>query len=133
MLEDSTGFSDNGEITGIWIPDLITENIRTMGQFSKENQPPVKGRKKGSGNLFAGRVKELATELLESNFDQFTKHLNTLKAKDYCNTYLQLMKIVTPRQVDARIDYDSLTDIQLDQIITTIIQQHESETKEPEG
>ena len=95
--------------------------------FTSENQPEGRGRNPGIQNRTTTQAKEMILDVLEGNSDRFKKSLEKLRPRDFCDMYLRLLKMVLPKEINARMDYNSLSDEQLDHIIETIIESnHES-------
>ena len=104
-----------------------------MSKFTSTNQPEQKGRKQGSKNKIGSEVKELVETYLESNFERFNTSMGKLRPKDYVTAYLKLLRMVLPRQIDAHIDYNQLSDEDLDQIVTKILTSNAENRKETDG
>ena len=96
--------------------------------FTTEHQPATRGRNPGSTNKTTGQARELIIDVLEGNSARFKESLEKLKPRDFVDMYLRLLKMVLPKQIAARVDYNSLSDEQLDIIITDIISSNESNT-----
>lgn len=104
-----------------------------MSKFTSTNQPEQRGRNKGSVNKINVDVKERTVQLIESNYELFTEHLKKLRPAQFVQAYMQLLKMTLPRQINAFVDYNALSDDQLDRIIENIIQSHHENTTESES
>jgi hypothetical protein len=104
-----------------------------MSKFTAESQPENKGRKPGSKNKISAEVKELVKTYLESNFEVFQASMTKLRPGAYVQAYLKLLQLIMPTKLEAKVNYENLSDSDLDQIVQTIIQTHESNTTEPES
>ena len=77
------------------------------------------GRAKGTPNKVTTSVKEWLSELINANREQVEADLKKLKPRERLAVLEKFMQYVVPRQqaVSAKIDFDSLTDGQLDEIV----------------
>jgi hypothetical protein len=90
-----------------------------MGK-GKTNNP--NGRPKGTPNKVTGEVRTWLAGLIDKNRKQIERDLKQLKPKDRLYILEKLMQYTVPKQqaVTAQISIDSLTDSQLDTIISEI-------------
>ena len=101
--------------------------------FTSENQPEGRGRNPGTQNRLTKEVKELIFEYLESNFERFNTSMGKLRPKDYVTAYLKLLRMVLPKQIDANIDYNQLSDEDLNSIVTKILTNNAENRKETDS
>jgi hypothetical protein len=78
-------------------------------------------------------VKERTVQLIESNYELFTEHLKKLRPAQFVLAYLQMLKMVLPKQIDATIDYTRLSDADLNSIVTKILTNNAENRKESES
>lgn len=80
------------------------------------------GRVAGTPNKVTGTVKEWITGLIDKNRAQVEKDLKMLEPKERLQVLEKLMQYVVPKQaaVSAKVDFDSLTDAQLDEFINRL-------------
>ena len=58
----------------------------------------VPGGKPGKKNKISSGVANKLVSLLEKDYKAFAAHMHSLSPKDFCETYLKLMKLVMPKQ-----------------------------------
>lgn len=80
------------------------------------------GRAKGTPNKVTATVKEWLSTLIDKNRRQVERDLKALEPKDRLQILEKLMAYVIPKQqaVAAQIDYNNLSDEQLDMIISEL-------------
>ena len=80
------------------------------------------GRKRGTPNRTTSTIREWLTNLIGKNQRQMERDLKELLPKERLMMLEKLMGYVVPKQqaVSATIDYDKLSDSQLDSIITEL-------------
>lgn len=80
------------------------------------------GRVAGTPNKVTGTVKEWIAGLIDKNRAQVEKDLKKLEPKERLQVLEKLMQYVVPKQatVAAKIDFNSLTEAQLDEIINRL-------------
>lgn len=80
------------------------------------------GRAKGTPNKVTATVKEWLSALIDKNRRQVERDLKALEPKDRLQMLEKLMAYVVPKQqaVTAQIDYNNLSDEQLDMIIAEL-------------
>lgn len=80
------------------------------------------GRVAGTPNKVTGTVKEWIAGLIDKNRAQVEKDLKMLEPKERLQVLEKLMQYVVPKQatVATKIDFNSLTEAQLDEIINRL-------------
>lgn len=80
------------------------------------------GRAAGTPNKVSGTLKEWITSLIDKNRNQIEKDLQELEPKERLQMIEKLMQYVIPKQAaqQVKLDFDSLTDEQLQQLVNDI-------------
>jgi len=80
------------------------------------------GREKGTPNKVTADTKAWLAKLLDSNRRQFEKDLKQLEPHQRVAIFEKLLAYVVPKQqsVEAQIDFNNLSDEQIDRIITEL-------------
>ena len=91
----------------------------SMARQKNDGRGRLGGRAKGTPNKVTTSVKEWLSELINANREQVEADLKKLKPRERLAVLEKFMQYVVPRQqaVSAKIDFDSLTDSQLDDIV----------------
>jgi hypothetical protein len=86
------------------------------------------GRAKGTPNKMTTEVKAWLAGLIDKNRRQIERDLEQLEPKDRILMLEKLMQYVIPKMqsVDARVDLNSLTDEQLDAVVTELARRVEN-------
>lgn len=82
------------------------------------------GRPKGKPNRTTTELREMITTLFESKYEDFTNALDELEAKDKVDAYIKIMSFVIPK-MGAKIDFSSLSEAELDGIISKLQSENE--------
>ncbi len=84
--------------------------------------PKTGGRKKGTPNKATATLKEWLISLLDNNRKQVEQDLQALEPKERLHYLFKLIEYAMPKQaaVQAKIDFDSLSDEQLDTVINKL-------------
>lgn len=84
--------------------------------------PKTGGRVKGTPNKVTYSLKEWITSLIEKQRPQIEKDLQNLEPKERLQMIEKLMQYVIPKQAaqQVKLDFDSLTDEQLEQLVNDI-------------
>lgn len=85
----------------------------------KKGKEKTGGRCKGVKNRATTNLRERITNLIDSNFDLIQFDLLKLEPKDRVKSYIDLLRYALPAlsNVSASIDFDNMTDAQLEKII----------------
>ena len=76
-------------------------------------------RKIGSKGKITQRSKDIITKILEDNQDQISKDFNELSPVNRCKLYIELLRIITPRNRVVEIEDNQRTP--LEEIKVTIV------------
>lgn len=84
--------------------------------------PKTGGRVKGTPNKVTYSLKEWITSLIDRQRPQIEKDLQDLEPKERLQMIEKLMQYVIPKQAaqQVKLDFDSLTDEQLEQLVNDI-------------
>lgn len=84
--------------------------------------PKTGGRKRGTPNKVTQDLREWVSSLIDRNRLQVENDLKNLEPKDRLQILEKLMSYVLPKlqSVDQKINFDQLTDEQIDHIINNI-------------
>lgn len=65
----------------------------------EETKKRKRGRPYGSKNMLKNGSKALIFVTLTENQDKFAENLGELKGKEFCDCYIQLLKLITPKNL----------------------------------
>lgn len=82
--------------------------------------PKTGGRKKGTPNKVTASLREWITELIDNERERMQSDLQKLEPKDRLMMLEKLMQYVLPKQHSTRMDFDRLTDTEIDDIVNEI-------------
>lgn len=93
-----------------------------MSRGKPKGSTKTGGRKAGTPNKTTSTLREWIQNLLEDNRQQIEEDLKLLRPKERVPTLLKLLDYCVPKQqsVSARIDFNSLSDEQLDAVINQL-------------
>lgn len=86
----------------------------------KKGTPKTGGRKKGTPNKVTTTQREWLAKLIDSNRERIEQDINLLEPKDRLMMLERLMQYVLPKQHATRMDFDRLTDTEIDDIVNEI-------------
>jgi hypothetical protein len=78
------------------------------------------GRPKGVPNKTTKELKGLIHRVVERQLETIEADLQALEAKDRLAVLLKLVEYVLPKQREQKIDFSSLTDTEIDELINRI-------------
>lgn len=93
-----------------------------MARQKNDGRGRLGGRAAGTPNKVSGTLKEWLTSLIDKNRAQIEKDLQDLEPKERLQMIEKLMQYVIPKQAaqQVKLDFDSLTDEQLQQLVNDI-------------
>lgn len=93
-----------------------------MAREKNDGKGRLGGRTKGTPNKVTSTVKEWLAELIDKNRKQMEKDIKQLEPRERLQVLEKLMPYVIPKQqaVNAVIDYDKLSEEQIDNIVAEV-------------
>lgn len=85
-------------------------------QFEKGREK-TGGRKPGSTNKATADIKTKIAALIEEHFETIKDDLEALDPKERVAAYLKFLEYVLPKQREQKIDFSTLTEEQIDEIL----------------
>lgn len=85
------------------------------------------GRQKGTPNKATANLKNTIHGIVERQFETLESDLEELDGRDKINFVLKLIEYVLPKQRETKIDFSSLSDAEIDELIERLkTPEHES-------
>ena len=96
--------------------------------FQKGISGNINGRPKGSKNKAGEGLRNLISGFLEQRFEQVVKDFEQLEPKDRIKVFTDLLQYSVPKlqAVSNSIEFEKMTDEQLDEVINQLMQVHEA-------
>ena len=96
--------------------------------FKKGNSGNPTGRKPGSKNKASGKLREVITSFLEERFENVVNDFEQLEPKDRIKVFTDLLQYSVPKMqaVSNSLEFEKMTDEQLDEVINRLIAANES-------
>ena len=96
-----------------------------MGRVKNDGRGRLGGRSVGTPNKVSGTMKVWLTSLIDKNRKQIEQDLKDLYPKDRLQVIEKLMQYVIPKQAaqQVKLDFDSMTDEQLQRLIETMVKE----------
>lgn len=93
-----------------------------MARQKNDGRGRLGGRAAGTPNKVSGTLKEWLTSLIDKNRAQIEKDLQDLEPKERLQMIEKLMQYVIPKQAaqQVKLDFDNMTDEQLEQLVNEI-------------
>lgn len=93
-----------------------------MARQKNDGRGRLGGRAAGTPNKVSGTLKEWLTSLIDKNRTQIEKDLQDLEPKERLQMMEKLMQYVIPKQAaqQVKLDFDNMTDEQLEQLVNEI-------------
>ena len=85
--------------------------------FEKGQSGNASGRKKGTPNKITAASRTWIDAFLQKKNRQFMKSFDLLEPKDQCTIYEKLLQYTTPKAQKIELDFDKLTQSQVEQIV----------------
>jgi len=103
-----------------------------MARQKNDGRGRLGGRAAGTPNKVTGTLKSWITDLINCNRSQMEKDLKNLDPKDRLMFLEKMMQYVIPKHAaqQVKLDFDSLTDEQLQQIINDLAKEVENENSD---
>lgn len=104
-----------------------------MATKGKTNNP--NGRPKGKPNKVTGEVREWIKAIIEKQRPQLERDLKALEPAERWRIVEKLMQYVVPKMqaIEANIDFNRLTDEQLDKLAGELLEKAGEEAADDEG
>ena len=89
------------------------------GQFATGTSGNPQGKPVG----IQSKAKEMIDRIINDNEDRFLEELNKTQGAQYCKLYIELLAFTTPkmRAVDLQLDFDKLSDGDIELIASEIV------------
>lgn len=114
--------------------EKLKYKLKTLiyGKAKNDGRGRLGGRAAGTPNKVTGTLKSWITDLINCNRSQMEKDLKNLDPKDRLMFLEKMMQYVIPKQAaqQVKLDFDSLTDEQLQQIINDLAKEVENENSD---
>jgi hypothetical protein len=96
--------------------------------FQKGLSGNINGRPKGSRNKAGEGLRNLISDFLEQKFEQVVDDYEQLEPKDRIKIFTDLLQYSVPKMqaVSNSIEFEKMTDEQLDEVINRLIAANES-------
>lgn len=94
-----------------------------MARPKNDGKGRMGGRAKGTPNKATKNMREWLTKLLAKNRRQIEQDLQALEPKDRIMLLEKLMQYVIPKQQNIKAEVENLTDAELSEIATQILNQ----------
>ena len=95
--------------------------------FKKGQSGNNKGKPKGTKNKTGVKLRETISDFLSDNFPKIVSDFHALPPKERVRLYTDLLQFGLPKLQAVSLDFDKLTDEQLDEIIERLKQPFEHE------
>ena len=93
----------------------------------EKGKPKTGGRAVGVQNKSTTNLKSTIQRIVERSFETIEDDLQDMDTKDKVSFILKLVEFVLPRQKETKIDFNSLSDDEIDELINRLkTPEHES-------
>jgi hypothetical protein len=86
----------------------------------KAGQEKSGGRQKGTPNKIKSELKDSINKIVTDNIDKLQDDLESLEPKDRISLILKFVEYVIPKEREQKIDFSSLSDTEIDELINRI-------------
>jgi hypothetical protein len=86
----------------------------------EQGHPKYAGRAKGTPNKSTTNLKSTIQGIVERSFETLEYDLETIEPKDKINFVLKLIEYVLPKQRETKLDFNSLSDEEIDELINRL-------------
>ncbi len=106
-----------------------------MARQKNDGKGRLGGRQKGTPNKVTASIKDWLSELIDNNRKQVERDIKQLEPKERLQVLEKLMQYVIPKQqaVSAKVDFEKLTDEQLDTLVSELTKDIEDGNMVEEG
>lgn len=101
-----------------------------MSRQKNDGRGRIGGRQKGTPNKVTASVKDWVAQVIDKNRRQMERDIKALEPKDRLMMLEKLMQYVVPKQqaVKAEIDFNQLSDEQLDTLVNELTKDIDNDT-----
>ena len=85
-----------------------------------KGQGRIAGRQKGTPNKSTTNLKFSIQQIVERQFETLESDLEGLDSRDKINFVLKLIEYVLPKQREQKINFNELSDIEIDELINRL-------------
>lgn len=85
-----------------------------------KGQGRIAGRQKGTPNRTTTTLKQTIQSIVEKSFESIESDLQDMDTKDKVGFILKLAEFVIPKMRETKIDFNSLSDDEIDELINRL-------------
>jgi hypothetical protein len=86
----------------------------------KAGQQKKGGRQKGTPNKIKSELKDSINKIVQANIETLQQDMEDLEPKDRISLLLKFVEYVIPKERETKIDFSSLTDTEIDELIERV-------------
>jgi hypothetical protein len=86
----------------------------------EQGHPKYAGRAKGTPNKSTTNLKSSILSIVEKSFETIEDDLQDMETKEKVGFVLKLIEYVLPKQRETKIDFNSLSDEEIDELINRL-------------
>ena len=83
-------------------------------------KPKTGGRARGVGNKSSNNLKATIQQIVERSFESIESDLQDMETKERVGFILKLAEFVIPKMRETKIDFNSLSDEEIDELINRL-------------
>jgi hypothetical protein len=83
-------------------------------------QQKTGGRQKGTPNKIKSELKDSINKIVQANIETLQQDMEDLEPKDRISLLLKFVEYVIPKERETKIDFSSLTDTEIDDLIERV-------------